>query len=331
MQKKRSPFLRVEDHFGEVRQTPIITVFENRLPEAPRFTIAIPTYRRPDTLRETLESAVNQDTTEQYEIVVSDNNPERNDETESLMAEYADVPNLTYIKNSQNLGMTGNWNRLALLTRGEYMVLLHDDDCIAPFFLSSASTLLEQHPDADLLQFSKIHENKFEFNPKDLLTRRIRLCDNIEHNIVQAPTGTIYRCEILKELGGWNNEFYPSHDYCFDNLLLLHGYEVYKSPLRATFYRIGINASLKKETKVGIIHIDTGLRDALLRHLGFPGFLRRPYLELRNENIMAQWDLSAVDVESIEIGRYSLTSKRIASILLYRYIKIIRRIVHLIG
>lgn len=329
MQKKNLNFLKIEDHFGEIAQVPVITVFENKLPEAPRFTFAIPTYKRVETLRETLESVFNQDIAEPYEIIVSDNNPERDDETEKLMDEYADLPNLTYVKNSQNLGMAGNWNRLALLTRGEYMVLLHDDDCVAPFFLSSASALLEQHPDADLLQFSKIHEHKFEFQPENLHTFRIRLYDNIGKNIIKAPSGTVYRTGSIIKLGGWNPEFYPSQDYCFDCLLLNHGYKAYKTPLRATFYRFGVNLSLKKETQVGFIQVDTALHNALLHKIGIPSFIRNAYLEFRNEIDIEKSHLTPGDIWPLEVGRYSHKSKLISLYMTSRYIHFLSRLTHL--
>lgn len=327
--KKSSPFLRIEEHFSEIAQIPVITVFENRLPETPRFTFAIPTFKRVETLRETLESVFNQDIAEPYEIIVSDNNPERDDETEKLMTEYADLPNLTYVKNAENLGMAGNWNRLALLTRGEYMVLLHDDDCVAPFFLSSASALLKQHPDADLLQFAKTHEKKFEFHPEFFYARRFRFYDNLEHNVINAPTGTVYRREAIIRLGGWNYLFYPSQDYCFDHLLMCHGYKAYMSPLQATFYRVSINLSLKKETQIGFVKIDTALRDSLLRHIGMPAFIRRPYLELRNEMQLERWGLKSDDILPLKVGCYSLNSKRIAGVLTFRYIQILSRLAHL--
>lgn len=331
MQKKSSPFLRIEDHFGEVARIPVITVFENRLPDAPRFTFAIPTFKRVETLRETLESVFNQDIAEPYEIIVSDNNPKRDDETERLMAEFAGVPNLTYIKNSQNLGMTGNWNRLPLLTRGEYIVLLHDDDCVAPFFLCSASALLEKHPDADLLQFTKINEKAFEFRQSELYARRIRFYDNIVENVTRAPTGTVYRRDTLVKLGGWNGDFYPSQDYCFDTLLLYHGYKAYKSPLKATYYRLAINLSLKKETMIGWVKIGSAIRDDLLKHIGFPAFLRH-YLKFYDDLHLVALLQTPADPPSnltVPIGRTNYYLKRGAGYLARKYAHFLSFFAHL--
>ena len=49
-------------------------------------TIAIPTYKRNGNLKEAVESSLNQmGFDETYQVLVVDNNPERNDETEKLI------------------------------------------------------------------------------------------------------------------------------------------------------------------------------------------------------------------------------------------------------
>ena len=96
----------------------------------PLVSIVIPTYKRVSTLRETLDSAIRQTGNHNYEILVVDNNPERGDETELLMAEYVSVKNLLYFKNTANIGMAGNWSRCSELAHGEWVVLIHDDDLL---------------------------------------------------------------------------------------------------------------------------------------------------------------------------------------------------------
>ena len=64
--------------------------------------------------------------------MVVDNNPERECETEQLLREYKAIPNLFYYKNTENVGMTGNWNKLFELSQTNFVVMLHDDDLINP-------------------------------------------------------------------------------------------------------------------------------------------------------------------------------------------------------
>ena len=158
MADKQNDFFKIEDHFKETDNIPSIPVFENHLTEVPRFTIAIPTYKRNKYLREALESAINQITNEPYEIIVVDNNPERDDDTELLMTRYKDVKGLSYYKNSENLGMFGNINRCFTINPSQYIILLHDDDVISKNFLEYANYSVMNYPDAGIIQTSKTRD-----------------------------------------------------------------------------------------------------------------------------------------------------------------------------
>ncbi len=87
-------FFKIKNHFKETEHISSIPIFENKLQEIPKFTIAIPTYKRSVYLREALDSAINQIDSVPYEIIVVDNNPERNDETELCMMHYVNTPSL---------------------------------------------------------------------------------------------------------------------------------------------------------------------------------------------------------------------------------------------
>ena len=73
-------------------------------------TIAIPTFKRPDLLKIALDSALNQINFDDYCVIVVDNNPIRNCETEKLIESYENH-NFIYVKNKINIGMCNNWNR----------------------------------------------------------------------------------------------------------------------------------------------------------------------------------------------------------------------------
>ncbi len=107
--------------------------------EKPLVSIGIPTYNRADFyLRNALESALNQDY-ENIEIILSDNASE--DSTESLAAEYS-CDRLNYIKHKENIGAHNNFNFCLSEARGQYFLLLHDDDAIDPDLVSSCMAAL---------------------------------------------------------------------------------------------------------------------------------------------------------------------------------------------
>ena len=109
-------------------------------------TIAIPTYNRSDGyLRETLGSALAQDYSP-LEIIVLDN--ASTDGTTAYVASAADE-RVRYIRNDTNVGVNDNFNNCLRHARGDYFLLLHDDDHIDPDFVRSCMTALAdwEHPE----------------------------------------------------------------------------------------------------------------------------------------------------------------------------------------
>jgi glycosyltransferase involved in cell wall biosynthesis len=116
-----------------------------RATSEPRLSLIIPTFNRAGMLAEALDSALAQ-TYPHLEIIVSDN--ASTDGTAELMARYQD-PRLRYHRNSDNLGMVGNWRQaIRDLASGDFFLLLSDDDCLLePDYLARAAQLIQDHPD----------------------------------------------------------------------------------------------------------------------------------------------------------------------------------------
>ena len=96
-------------------------------------TIAIPTFNRASgNLACALQSAINQ-TYDNIEIIVSDNCS--SDHTEQVIKQFAD-PRIQYIRHPENIGANANFNFCLSQAKGEYFLLLHDDDLIDEDFVS---------------------------------------------------------------------------------------------------------------------------------------------------------------------------------------------------
>jgi glycosyltransferase involved in cell wall biosynthesis len=113
-------------------------------------TIAITTFRRPEFLVEAVASAIAQDFTGQYEIVVLDNDPE-SESLDFLLERFPELRerSFRFFRNRQNIGMFGNVNRCIPLARGEWLTILHDDDLLKPNFLSTMFEVLHRRPEVD--------------------------------------------------------------------------------------------------------------------------------------------------------------------------------------
>ena len=93
----------------------------------PLVTIGVSTYNRADGyLRPAFESALAQ-TYPNLEIVVSDNGS--TDDTEAYIQSFDD-PRVRYFKQEQNIGANPNFNFCLEQARGDFFLLLHDDDIL---------------------------------------------------------------------------------------------------------------------------------------------------------------------------------------------------------
>lgn len=103
----------------------------------PLVTIAIPTYARAASyLPQALTSAVRQ-TYPRLDIIVADNGSP--DETAAVVAGFAD-PRLRYFRHPTNIGANANFNFCLAQARGDYFLLLQDDDTIDLDFIDACLT-----------------------------------------------------------------------------------------------------------------------------------------------------------------------------------------------
>ena len=115
----------------------------------PLVTIGIPTYNRASsTLPIALEAALNQ-TYQHLQIVVSDNCS--GDDTETLVRGNSD-PRICYLRQTKNIGANNNFNACVEHARGEYFLLLHDDDSIDSDFVESCIGALEHNAGVGLVR-----------------------------------------------------------------------------------------------------------------------------------------------------------------------------------
>lgn len=104
-------------------------------------TIAIPAYDRLEYLKEAVASARTQ-THGEIEILIGDDGNLREMEEWSTAIAGLDS-RVRYQRNKRNLGMAGNWNALADAARGEFIVIIGDDDRLLPNFVEKLLALIQ--------------------------------------------------------------------------------------------------------------------------------------------------------------------------------------------
>lgn len=97
---------------------------------APRLSICVPTYNRPDLLERALRSVMDPSdgATAEVELVVSDNSTDERSEELVASVRHEWPGTLTYVHNPPGLGAEENFNRCLELASGEWVEFLHDDD-----------------------------------------------------------------------------------------------------------------------------------------------------------------------------------------------------------
>lgn len=106
----------------------------------PLVSIGIPTYQRAATLARALESALAQ-THPRLEVLISDN--ASSDGTEALcLAAAARDPRVSYLRQEHNQGPTANFNELFAACRGDYVMMLADDDWLDPEYVAECLAAL---------------------------------------------------------------------------------------------------------------------------------------------------------------------------------------------
>lgn len=111
---------------------------------APRVSVIVPTHNRPDLLREALDSLCAQ-TFQAWEAVVVD------DASNPPAAPDVGDARIRIIRHSSAQGGAAAKNSGIQNARGDLLAFLDDDDCYQATYLERAVTMLDSHPDLDVV------------------------------------------------------------------------------------------------------------------------------------------------------------------------------------
>ena len=200
--------------------------------DPPKLTVAIPTYRGAQFLGAAIQSVLAQTFRDFELLVINDNSP---DDTEAVVRRFDD-PRVRYLRNPDNLGPQGNWNRCLDLARGRYFKLLPHDDLLMPTCLARQVQAL----DADSAQRVALVFSAREVLAPDgrVLMRRgypgaaegridgrdvLRACVRRGTNLVGEPGAVMFRKALAEQIGPFDatNPYVIDLDYWFR--LLAHG------------------------------------------------------------------------------------------------------------
>lgn len=189
----------------------------------PMVTVGIPTYNRAGYLKKAIASVLSQ-TYSPIEILISDN--ASNDGTAAFLASIDDS-RLRYVTQASNVGMIGNWNACLDLARGEYFLLLSDDDRLAPdalrelmnaFSIREREQILAQPDDGAFVYGYCEIENAFfgtatrsRCAPLSERSEEYRI-GFLKSKRVNYPSATLFRTKDIRSIGGYSTRYGPATD-----------------------------------------------------------------------------------------------------------------------
>jgi GT2 family glycosyltransferase len=185
--------------------------WRTRFARRPLISIAVPTFNSPAPfLRAMLDSVLAQ-TYSNWELCIADGSTDP--KVAELLRDYAEGDLRIKINIlGRNEGIAGNSNAAIALATGDYVALLDHDDALAPFALFEMVRAINDQPDADLIysdedKLSPDGAVRYEpiFKP-DWSPDTLRSYNYICHL-------SLFRRELLTELGGFRAGFDGSQDY----------------------------------------------------------------------------------------------------------------------
>jgi len=172
-----------------------------------KFSICIPSYKRPGNIRRLLGSIAMQ-TFKDFEIVITDDSPD--DSVKQVVDSFSELP-ITYFKNDKPLGTPANWNKGISLARGEWIKIMHDDDW---FRTSESLQLFAQKTNENkafiFSQYITVFESGEEKKSNFPLLWKDLIVNNpltlLANNVIGAPSVTLINkkfAELYDERMKW--------------------------------------------------------------------------------------------------------------------------------
>ena len=192
-----------------------------------KYSIGIPTYRRPKDLRNAIASVLAQ-TVPDFELVICDN--DSGDETESVVRGFNDS-RIRYFKNEKNIGGPKNMQQCIENSTGEWFILLSDDDALFPEYLSYLEEGVRLYPKGTIFSTAYLYGSdckgilgktvhysagiwkEFEVsNHKPVVLNGIEVAISLLFEATIMHPVTALRRSTVQETGGYFSDFMYGSD-----------------------------------------------------------------------------------------------------------------------
>ena len=232
----------------------------------PQVTVGIITRNRKEYLQQAIESALAQGDYVDEVLIVDDASE---DETEELVRNYLD-PKISYIRLEQQSGRPAARNKVVEHMKGSFLVWLDDDDVLMHHSVESQLSVLDRHPDAEIVygNLAICDENlifREELRYKQFAQDNLLVCLIFENEIPNG--GTLIRKSVFEKVGEYDSRFHRAQDYQFWARAAAKKCKFYHNNSLVYKYRFhdtNVNSpeEIRDQSKYGCMVIETILAEA---------------------------------------------------------------------
>ena len=233
-----------------------------------KVSIIIPAYNQEKLLSKTIKSAINQDISYNYEVIIIDDGS--TDSTFNIANLMSKNDKRIKVFKQEHSGVSSARNLGIAKCSGKYICFLDSDDLIFNNYLSSQVNTLESNNNSDIAMcpFIKFTNNKKIFEPGFFYKNAYSL--HIFANIITYLDCCLFRRHVVEKLMSFDTNLEANEDYDFLFRSAIHNFNFIPNLNTIAIYRCHDNNSSKKLNWNNSCYIITKKFDYLIeRHIKF--------------------------------------------------------------
>jgi glycosyltransferase involved in cell wall biosynthesis len=278
----------------------------------PGVSVIMPAYDVAAYIGEAIQSVIAQTFADWELIIVDDGSP---DESGAIAASYAACDTRIRVVRQENAGLSAARNHAIRLSHGELIAILDSDDVWDPSFLASQVSLLQQHPEIDIITGNawnlggRRHGSPWRPHPDP---RPQPSLGEILRDEQAVFIMSVVRRRVFDAIGGFDETLRSNEDYHFWLRAALAGFRFMRNDRPLGYYRRRDSSLSASDVRMmrGILKVYEKFRPLLARRPTELGILDAQVARFQSELLAAEAR------DAIASGQVKLAASRLSK--LYR-------------